>query len=211
MAIEKKLDDILDTKSKIKILRLFISRREDFMASGSDVARLVGLTPPAAHTSLKELYSQDILHRDIVGKQHIYRLNSSSRMVKDILKPAFQKEYSLKEDIKNFFLKKIKDYKLGKNIISLILYGSIVRNQTHQSSDCDIAIVVKDIRSKGKIEDLFIDKISTEFLEYFGLSLDAYIKTYDEFSMRLRKRLAPISTLIKSYMLIYGKDPIDYR
>jgi len=210
MAIEKTLDDILDSKSKVRILRLFISRREDFMASGNDVARLIGLTPPATHASLKELHDQDILRRDIVGKQHIYRLNTSSRIVKDILKPAFQKEHSIKEDIKDFLLKKIKEYKVANLIISLVLYGSVSRNETHKTSDCDIAIVVKESSSK-KIEDLFIEKISSEFSEYFGISLDVYIKTYDEFLGRLKKRLSPVSTLMKSYTVIYGKDPISYR
>lgn len=211
MAIEKRLDDILDTKSKVKIIRLFISRGDEFMASGSDVARSVGLTPPAAHASLKELYDQDILRRDIVGKQHIYRLNTSGRIVKEILKPAFQKERSIKEDISNFLVKKINDYKIASSIKSLILYGSLVRGETHHTSDCDIAIIIKDSRSKKKIEDLFIEKISSEFSEYFGMSLDAYIKTRDEFISRMRKNLSPVSSLMKAYMVLYGRDPIDYR
>lgn len=211
MAIEKKLDDILDTKSKIKIIRLFISRGGEFMASGSDVAKLIGLTPPAVHVSLKELYDQDILYRDIVGKQHIYRLNASGRIVNEILKPAFEKERSIKEDIKDFLFKKIKDYKMAAAIKSLILYGSLAQGKSHHASDCDIAVVVNDSRSKKSVENIFIEKISTEFSKYFGISLDAYIKTYSEFLGRLKKRLSPVDTLMKSYMVIYGKDPIDYR
>ena len=211
MAIEDKLDDILDTKSKIKIIRLFISRTGDFMVSGSDVARLVGLTPPAAHASLKELYDQDILRRDIVGKQHIYRLNTSSRIVSKILKPAFQKEHSIKEDIKEFLVKQIKHYRMASAVKSIILYGSLAQGKTHHTSDCDIAVILKDPRSKKRIEDLFTDKISSEFSEYFGISLDVYIKTYDEFIKRLKRRLSPVKTLMKSYMMVYGKDPIDYR
>ncbi len=211
MGIEKKLDDILNTKSKIKILRLFISRGSSFLASGNDVARAVGFTPPAVHASLKELYDQDILRRDIVGKQHIYRLNGSSRTVKEILKPAFQKERSIKEDIKSFLLKKISAYKAKRIIKSMILYGSVARGETNATSDCDIAVVVIDPLAKKKIEDLFADKISPEFAAYFNISLDSYIKTSDEFKMRIKRKLPPVSTLMKSYVVMYGKDPIDYR
>lgn len=211
MAIEKRLDDILDSKSKIKIIRLFISRGDNFMASGSDVAKSIGITPPAVHASLKELYNRDILHRDIVGKQHIYRLNTSGRIVNEILKPAFQKEYSIKEDIKDFLLERIKNYRMATAIKSLMLYGSLAQGKTHNTSDCDIAVVAKDSRSKRRIEDIFIEKISAEFSEYFGISLDAYVKTYDEFVKRLKRRLSPVNTLMKSYIVIYGKDPIDYR
>ena len=206
MPIEMKLDNILDTKSKVKIIRLFASRRDDFMASGRQIAKLVNLSPPAVHVALKELYNQDILKRDIIGKQHIYRMNYSSRLVKDILHPAFKKESSIKVDIANFLLKKIKTYKLH-GIISIILYGSITKGETHATSDCDIAIITKDTLSKKAVEDVFIEKISTEFYEYFGISLDAYIKTEKEFMSRLKKKLPPVSTLMKAHAVIYGKDP----
>ena len=211
MTVEKRLDDILNTKSKVKIIRLFISKGSEFMASGSDVAKSVGLTPPAIHASLKELYDQNVLRRDIVGKQHIYRLNASGRIVKEILKPAFQKERSIKEDISSFLVKKINDCRVAASIKSLILYGSLARGETHYTSDCDIAIIVNDLQSKKKVEDVFVEKISSEFSEYFGLSLDAYIKTCDEFISRMKRNLSPVPSLMKSYTVIYGKDPIDYR
>lgn len=210
MPIEKRLDNILNTKSKVKIIRLFTSRREDFMASGREIAKLVSLTPPAVHATLKELYDQEILKRDIIGKQHIYRMNYRSRLVKDILKPAFKKEHSIKDDISTFLRDKIKNYRLS-GIISLILYGSITKGETHERSDCDIAIIVKNAKSKKLIEDTFIEKISSEFYEYFGISLDAYIKTEKEFKGRLKRKLSPVSTLMKSYTVIYGKDPINFK
>ena len=210
MSIEKKLDDILNTKSKVKIIRLFASRREDFMASGRAIAKLVNLTPPAVHATLKGLYGQDILKRDIIGRQHIYSMNYRSRLVKDILQPAFKKERSIKDDIADFLLKKIKAYKL-RGIISLMLYGSITKGETHEKSDCDIAVVVRSAASKKLIEDILIEKISAEFYEYFGISLDAYIKTEKEFLGRLKRKLSPVSTLMKSYTVIYGKDPIGLK
>ena len=124
MTIEKALDNILNTNSKIKIIRLFTCRREDFMASGRQIAKLTGITPPAAHAALKDLYNQDILKRDIIGKQHIYRLNINSRTVKNILKPAFKGESSIKKDICDFLKKEIAKKRLKNKIISLVLYGS---------------------------------------------------------------------------------------
>lgn len=211
MAIEKRLDGILDTKSKVKIIRLFVSRTKEFMGSGREIAKLIGLTPPAAHAALKELYNQDILKREIIGRQHIYRINSLNRIVKDILQPAFQKELSIKEDISNYLQKKLREYNIRPLITSLILYGSVARGETHGESDCDIAVIVKDASSKKKVEDLFINKISTEFSEYFGIHLHPYVKTYSEFTRRLEKRLSPVPKLMESYTMVYGKDPIKYK
>lgn len=211
MSIEKGLDDILNARSKVRIIRLFISKRDDFMASGSDVAKLVGLTPPATHTALKELYEQGILRRDIVGRQHIYRLNISNRITKDILRPAFQKEISIKEDIKKFLIQRIRRYKINGLVISLILYGSLARGETQRTSDCDIAVIVKNAQAKKRVEDLFIEKISSEFSQYFGISLDSYIKTYKEFVVRFKRHLSPVSSMMKSYSVLYGKDILEYR
>ncbi len=208
MAIEKSLDNILNTSSKIKIIRLFISRREDFIASGREIARLIGITPPAVHAALKDLYNQDILKRDIIGREHIYRLNANSRIVRDILKPAFKKEYSVKEDIFKFLKEKIKEKRIGGKIVSLILYGSLQTGNTNEKSDVDIAVVTRNEFVKKQIEGIFVENISAQFYEYFGVNLDSYVKTKDEFVRRLRKNQPPVSAMMRSYSVIYGKDPL---
>ncbi len=209
MSIEEALDDVLDTKSKVRIIRLFVSRTEDFMASGREIARLVGITPPAAHAALKELYNQGILKLEITGKQHIYRVNYSNRVVKDMLQPMFKKEISIKDEIKDYLIKQIQKKGIKNKVASVILYGSLQRGKTHEKSDVDIAVIVKDKKYKEEIEDVFLDDISVKFSEYFKAHLDAYIKTKDEFRLRLKKNLSPVSTLMKSYSVIWGKEPLD--
>ncbi|MFH1782629.1 MAG: nucleotidyltransferase domain-containing protein [Candidatus Omnitrophota bacterium] len=211
MVIERSLDNILNSNSKIKVIRLFASRREDFMASGREIARLIGITPPAAHTALKDLYNQDILKRDIIGRGHIYRLNINSRIVQNILIPVFKKEHSVKEDIFNFLKEKVKQKGIKDRIISIILYGSLQSGKTNEKSDVDIAIVTKDQIAKKEIEKIFIEDISHKFYDYFGINLDSYIKTKDEFLMRLKKKMPPISRLMKTYSVIYGKDPLEFK
>lgn len=211
MSIEKPLDSIFNTGLKVKIVRLFISRREDFMASGREIAKLVNVSPPAAHAALKELYDQDILRMDIVGRQHIYRINTGNRIVKNILAPAFKKESSLREEVIEFLKKQIKKEKIEKMIVSMILYGSLQTGETSDKSDVDIAVIVEKADYKEKIEKIFIEKISNEFYDYFSLHLDSYIKEKKAFVIRLRKNQPPVSTMVKSYCVIYGKDPKELK
>ena len=211
MAIEKVLDNILNTSSKVRILRLFISRREDFVATGREIARYVDMSAPAAHAALKELYNEDVLIREILGKQHLYRLNMKSRTVQNILIPAFKKELSAKEDMIDFLKNEIKTKKLTEEIVSLIVYGSLQRGTTKESSDVDIAIITKTKINKEHVEILFLEDISSRFYEYFGVHLDSYIKTQEEFIKRLRNNQPPVSTLLKSYTLVYGKDPLELK
>jgi len=209
--MNNKLDSVLDSKSKVKIIRLFTSRTKDFMASGREVARFVKLSPPTAHSALKKLLDEHIVERHIIGNQHIYKLNYAHRTVKEILSPAFGKERMLKDDIAHYLVAALKRHKLLSPIESLILYGSIARGITRSESDCDIAVIVRNEKSRGKIEQCFLDAISPQFFSYFGIHLDPYIKTSTEFTQRLESRLPPASTLIKSYLVIYGKDPLEYR
>ena len=209
MVIENSLDIILDSKIKVKIIRLFISRTEDFRSSGREIAKLIKVSPPTTHTALKELYGQGILKLEIIGKQHIYSLNAKNRIVKDILKPGFKKELSLKEDISRFLIKKIGELNLKPKIDSLILYGSLQRDSTTNRSDVDIAVIVKNKKDTEAIRDKFIVDIAGEFSEYFGAHLDAYVKSRAEFVYRMKRHLSPVSSLMKSYSLIFGKEPFE--
>ena len=209
MAIEKSLDNILNSKSRIAIIRLFVSKAAGFKASGREIAKLVHFSAPSTHAALKELYNERILRLEIIGKQHIYSLDSNNRVVKQILRPMFRKEISVKEEIGNYLIKQTRKTGIKNKIVSLILYGSLQEGMTTAKSDVDIAVIVKDRKAKKEVEDRFLHNISVEFSNYFGAHLDTYIKTKDEFRLRLKRNMPPVSTLMKSYSTIWGKEPLD--
>ncbi len=209
MAIEKSLDNILNSKSRIAIIRLFVSKAGGFKASGREIAKLVHFSAPSTHAALKELYNERILRLEIIGKQHIYSLDSNNRVVKQILRPMFRKEISVKEEIGNYLIKQTRKTGIKNKIVSLILYGSLQEGTTTAKSDVDIAVIVKDRKAKEEVEDKFLHNISVEFSDYFGAHLDTYIKTKDEFRLRLKRNMPPVSTLMKSYSTIWGKEPLD--
>lgn len=209
--MQDQLNAIINTASKVKIIRLFVSKRQDFYATGREVGKQAGLSAPAAHNALKALYNQNILDRDIIGKQHLYRLNAKNRIVKDILIPAFKKELDTKKDISKFLRKEIITNNLKDRIVSLLVYGSVARNRVSETSDVDIAVIVKEEKDKMDVEKIFIEAISSKFSEYFGTQLDPYIKTRTEFLEKIKENKPPVSTLIKAYKMVYGKDPMEIR
>lgn len=209
MVIEKSLDTIINSKSKIAIIRLFVSKTADFKATGREIAKLILFSPPAAHAALKKLFNQGILKLENIGKQHIYSLDSSNRIVQKILKPMFKEEISFKDELKYFLIQQTQKAGIKKKIVSLLLYGSLQRGETHEKSDIDIAVIIKDKKDKKEVEDIFLNDISVNCYNYFKAHLDAYIKTEDEFRVRLKRNLPPVSTLMKSYSLICGKEPLE--
>lgn len=209
MVIEKSLDTIVNSKSKIAIIRLFVTKTPDFKATGREIAKLVHFSPPAAHAALKELFNQGVLKRENIGKQHIYSLDTENRIVRKILKPMFKEEVSFKDELKDFLIRQSQKAGIKKKIVSLLLYGSMQRGETHEKSDIDIAVIVKDKKDKKEVEDRFLNDISVDCHNYFKAHLDAYIKTKEEFRARLKRNLPPVLTLMKSYSVIYGKEPLE--
>jgi len=209
--MEDLLTDVLNSEIKVKVMRLFASRLEGYHATGREVARIVGTTAPTAHAALKDLYSSHILNYEVSGKNHLYSLNRKTRIVQEILLPMFQKEDAFKADVFEFIKTALKKKKVIDSIVSILLYGSQQRGKSDESSDIDIAVIVRTEGDLKIIEDLFIEEITSSFYDYFGVLLDAYIKTQKDFTDRLNKNLPPVSTLMRSYSVIYGEDPINWR
>ena len=202
------INEIMDSSSKLAILRVFASR-QGLKATGREIAKLCGYSVPSTHESLKDLHSRNILNLEVIGKQHIYNLNEQDRIVQKIIRPLFEVERGVKDEIRDFLVKELKRAGLKSSIVSLILYGSVQKGQAGKNSDTDIAVVVTDADHIKKVHEVFLSSIMSKFKTYFGVQLDPYIKTAADFRSRLRKNLAPVSTLMKSYAVLYGKEPLE--
>ena len=202
------ISDIVDSPSKLAILRVFASRR-GLKATGREVSRLAGYSVPSTHESLKDLYSRNILKLEVIGKQHIYTLNEDDRIVKRMIRPLFEAEGNVKNEIRDFLIKELKGAAIDKAVFSLILFGSVQSGEVGKNSDVDIAVVVEKAADLKKVTEVFDAKITPAFNTYFGVHLDPYIKTAADFRGRLKKNLPPVSTLIKSYAVLYGREPLE--
>src|SRR3989338_426934 len=152
------IDDILNSPSKLAILRVLASRK-GFKATGREIAKLSGYSVPSTHESLKDLHSRHILNLEIIGKQHIYGLNEGDRIVQKIIRPMFEAESGVKEEIRDFLLGEIKKAGIKQRIVSLILYGSIQKGTANKGSDVDVAVVVEKADIK-QVEEVFISMIT---------------------------------------------------
>lgn len=200
------LNEILNTEIKVKILRLFAQRQEGYQATGREVARQIQTTAPSAHAALKALYDQHVFLMEPIGRSHVYVLNRKNRVVQDILLPAFSVEKNFKEDMAAFLKNKVRETGLQKKICSMLFYGSRQADRSHAGSDLDIAVVVARETDAQKVYQVFLDQICHDFFDYFGITLDPYVKSKKAFLDLLKKNLPPVSTLSKSYEVIYGQD-----
>ncbi len=209
MAIPFQIENILNSPSKLAILRVLSSRPGGFKATGREIAKLSGYSAPSTHESLKDLHSQDVLMLDIIGRQHVYSFNEESRVVRKIIRPMFHAESGFKNEIRDFLLEDIRKKRIKALIASLILYGSAQKGTTGRGSDVDIAVVVFRAADVERAADIFLSEIAPRFKAYFGVRLDPYVKSAAEFRERLKKNRPPVSTLMQSYLVLYGKEPLE--
>jgi predicted nucleotidyltransferase len=202
------IEEIVDSPSKVAILRVFTARK-NFKATGRQIAKLIGYSAPSTHDSLKDLHGRNILKLDIIGKQHIYTLNEDDRIVRKIIRPMFAAESNIKNEIRDFLLKELKRTKIKAKIASLILYGSMQTETSKKGSDIDIAVVVPRVADLNSVENAFLSEIAPRFKVYFGVQIDSYIKSAAEFKERIKKNQPPVSTLMQSYSVLYGKEPLE--
>ena len=202
------IDDILNSPSKLAILRVLVSRK-GFKGTGRELAKLAGYSAPSTHESLKDLHARDVLSLDIIGKQHVYSLNEGNRIVVKILRPMFRAEGGFKEEVRDFLLDEMKKAHVKGAITSLILYGSAQNGTTDKKSDVDIAVIVSRPADVERVADIFVSDMAARFKAYFGAQLDPYVKSSVEFRARLKNNQPPVSTLMRSYSVLYGKEPLE--
>jgi len=203
-----KIDDIVGSPSKLAILRVFASRK-GFQTTGREIAKLAGFSAPSTHESLKDLYARNVLVREIIGKQHIYSLNEKDRIVQKIIRPMFEAENNYKQEIRDLLLEKIKKAGIKSAIVSLILYGSVEKKTAQKGSDIDVAVVVAKSTDIDRAFEVFNSEIAEKFKAFFGVHLDFYVKSASEFRKLLQKNRPPVSTLMKAYSVLYGKEPLE--
>ncbi|OGX37188.1 MAG: hypothetical protein A3C36_00980 [Omnitrophica WOR_2 bacterium RIFCSPHIGHO2_02_FULL_52_10] len=208
MSYPFQMNEIVDSPSKLAILRVFASR-EGLKATGREVAKLAGFSVPSTHASLKDLHARNILVREIIGKQHIYSLNEEDRIVQKIIRPMFEAENNYKQEIRDLLLEEIKRAGIKGAVVSLILYGSVQKETARKESDVDVAVIVAKSTDVDRVFEIFNSDIGDRFRSFFGVPLDFYVKPAEEFRKRLQKNLPPVSTLMKSYSVLYGKEPLE--
>ncbi len=96
MLLDRPLDHIFGQYSKVKILRFLVVAQAQL--NGRKIAKNVGLSHVKAHTALKDLTKQGVVNMRSVGSSLVYWLNEEHVLVKEIIRPAFEKEESIFRD-----------------------------------------------------------------------------------------------------------------
>ncbi|MFH1359901.1 MAG: nucleotidyltransferase domain-containing protein [Candidatus Omnitrophota bacterium] len=199
MLLNRPLDDIFGQTSKVKILRFLINVQAQM--NGREIAKNIGISHVKAHTALKDLTSHGIVNMRSLGNSLVYWLNEEHFLVKEIIRPAFEKESHVFEHIARIILRAIKSIRP----LSIILFGSFAKGNASADSDIDMAIIAPYPTDKALLARQ-LSKAEKKITVLFGNHLACSSFRIDEFQRKLKKEDRFLKEIIRTGKVIYGKS-----
>jgi predicted nucleotidyltransferase len=199
MLVNKFLEKLFSAPSNISILRVLNQRVIGI--TGRETARLTNLTHRSALKALTTLEELGVVTRVTGGRDHLFTLNRQRYISKQIIQPILDSE-------NNFNLTVITSIKnrLSKLTESVIIYGSVARNDELINSDYDLCIVY----NKHLIEiEQVVSKLRDQLNDQYSIQLAPIYISSTEFKKRAHNNLPPVNNIIKEGIKISGKSIPD--
>jgi len=173
-------------------LLLYLISRVGEKFSINELARKNKIAPRSAELFCKSFLEERLLEKEIVGKSHLYYVNTENEQIKQ-LKKVIYPFLLLSPEISKFF----SEFK--PQILSVYLYGSCANGSYNSKSDVDLFILsVNDLSAKEimKITDYIGGKIPEREILPSLYSFEQY-----------RKKIKnPFFLEVKKGVKIYGDD-----
>ncbi|MDD5133501.1 MAG: nucleotidyltransferase domain-containing protein [Candidatus Nanoarchaeia archaeon] len=192
------LDNILNSGNKLKLLRE-LSLHENWNYNINELAKNTDIHRVRISSLIKELADSGVIKIINKGKVKLISINKENYFVKNILIDLFDKENNLALHIAQKIADEIKK---EKGIVSIILFGSAIKNKFTFKSDLDLMIIInKEIDAK------YIENIIKKYSNGILISYD--IINIAIFKKLFKEKEASIVSLIKDNKTLYGKDVLE--
>ena len=188
------LNDVLGSKIKLNLLRVLSRTRSDH--TGRELARLIGYSHNATRSALEDLERSGLVIQRQAGRANLYSIDQDNIVYTDILISAFRIEDELMDRVAETVAKQA-----GKELSSLILFGSVARSDEDPGSDIDMVLVFKDGTDLQEKEDSVHDA-AVEIVRRFGNQLSPIIVTESEFEKKKRSKTGQWREIAQTGVLI---------
>jgi predicted nucleotidyltransferase len=180
MRFHKPLSDVLGSRIKVDILRLLSRTRSDH--TGREIAGIIGYSHNATRSALEDLERSGLVIYRKAGRANLYSLDEHNIVVTDILSSAFLVEGGLLGEVASIISRW-----MGRDLSSILLFGSVARGEESQGSDIDVVVVLKDGTDPTGREEAIADA-SVEVVRRFGNKLSPILVTESEFERKRRSQ-----------------------
>ncbi len=198
MVVNKPLNEIFSTYSNIAVIRELRYTTNGF--TGREVAKRAGISAPSSIKALSHLESLKIVNRRIGGRDHLFTLNFSNYFVKNILLNILEIESRYFDQVKKELKKSI-----SKESESIILFGSVARNEETVKSDFDICVIYENSNNKNILEKE-VNNCRDKIYKNYGITLAPFYISLRDFRRRAKNKKPPVTDVIKDGIVLSGKS-----
>ena len=176
MKLHNLLDHMLDSKSKIRILRLLF-RFPEREFTEREIARQIQMSPNTVNLALNDLRKTNVFIYKRIARTHSYRCDADSVLF-PLFKELFEQERQMREELLTLLKNEL------KGVGTCILFGSFAREEERFDSDLDLLIVTEN---KDKTEEK-VECLAEELLRRFSITLTPMILSSRELNEKRQKR-----------------------
>lgn len=173
------LEELAGNRLKIRVIRaLYESGRP---LTGLKLAKASGYSHTQTYKALDELEAIGVVKKDHAGRSDLYSINRRSYLVNEMLVPALNAEKNILIALASKFYER-----MGKDLVSITLYGSVARKEDKPASDIDLILVAKDTADLESLEDIAAE-VSLDAAFEFGGPVSAFVIPETEYRHRLNE------------------------
>ena len=159
MKLHNLLDHMLDSKSKVRILRLFF-RFPEREFTEREATRMIEMSPNTVNLALNELRKTNVFVYKRIGRTHSYRCNADSALF-PLFRELFGQERQMRDELLGLLKREL------KGAGTCILFGSFARYEEEFDSDLDL-LIVTDNKEKAQEK---IEHLAEELLRIYSITL----------------------------------------
>lgn len=180
MRYHEPLNEILGNRVQVKLLRVLVRTGGSF--TGRELARIIGYSQNQTRLALEELERNGLVVWQSAGRSHLYSADMENMIISDFLEDGFRMEDSLLDQLAAVYFKEV-----GKDLVSVVIFGSVARGEEKPDSDVDLIAVVKDKADLRSIEDR-VAGASVKATRRFGNQMTAIVLKKSDYEKKIRQK-----------------------
>ena len=208
MGVKRPLDEIMDNKNKVAILRHLVLYPSE-ITTGRGLAKELGMNQATCNNALNSLHWVGIVTRKIACRSSIYEVARETAVYEELLEPLFKKETELPREAIGMLVKG-----LELKSIQVFLFGSAARGTDTPESPTDVLLVVDNGADKDKVLDK-LNENTPEAYRRFHTSFNVVLLSEKELAKKTRRNDSFITTVMAEAVRVdlggeHDKEAADF-
>jgi predicted nucleotidyltransferase len=171
------LNEVVGSKLKVGIIRILYDAAGPL--TGLKIAHAAGYSHTQTYKALDDLENLGIVSKSYAGASHLYSINRGNYIVREMLATALRAERGMLGALASRFYER-----MGDELVSITVYGSVARRDDEPGSDLDLILVVRDGSDLESLEDVAAE-VSLDAALEFGGPVSAFVVAETEYKRRL--------------------------